>query len=74
MVIEMSRIKLPVNAASITDFRRDNVATVAKGNGNAVAVYNRNNPVFYCVPPELYALYIELQEDAELNHIADERL
>ena len=49
------------------------MGTVAEGEGDAVAILNRNEPAFYCVPPELYAYYRELAEDAELNAIADEK-
>ncbi len=65
---------LTSTAASITDLKRNPMGTVAEGEGNAVAILNRNEPAFYCVPPELYAYYRELAEDAELNAIADERL
>ncbi|PHM36235.1 type II toxin-antitoxin system Phd/YefM family antitoxin [Xenorhabdus innexi] len=61
-------------AASITDLKRNPMGTIAEGEGGAVAILNRNEPAFYCVPPELYAYYRELAEDAELNRIADERL
>ncbi|AOV96868.1 plasmid stabilization protein [Edwardsiella hoshinae] len=65
---------LTTTAASITDLKRNPMGTVAEGDGNAVAILNRNEPAFYCVPPELYAYYLELAEDAALNRIADERL
>lgn len=65
---------LTTTAASITDLKRNPIGTVADGEGNAVAILNRNKPAFYCVPPELYAYYIELAEDTELNAIADERM
>lgn len=61
-------------AASITDLKRNPMGTVAEGEGAAVAILNRNEPAFYCVPPGLYAYYRELAEDAELNAIADERM
>ena len=61
-------------AASITDLKKNPMGTVADGDGEAVAILNRNEPAFYCVPPELYAYYRELAEDAELNRIADERM
>ncbi|SUX76003.1 plasmid stability protein StbD (putative antitoxin) [Citrobacter freundii] len=38
-----------------------------------MAILNRNEPAFYCVPPAVYAYLLELAEDAELNRIADER-
>ncbi|ATI65639.1 type II toxin-antitoxin system Phd/YefM family antitoxin [Edwardsiella tarda] len=65
---------LTTTAASITDLKRNPMGTIAEGDGNAVAILNRNEPAFYCVPPELYAYYLELAEDAALNRIADERL
>lgn len=61
-------------AASITDLKRNPMGTVAEGEGNAVAILNRNEPAFYCVPPALYTYYRDLAEDAELNTIADERM
>jgi len=30
------------------------MATINAGKGNPVAIFNRNQPVFYCVPAELY--------------------
>jgi antitoxin StbD len=65
---------LTTTAASITDLKKNPMGTVAEAEGGAVAILNRNEPAFYCVPPELYAYYRELAEDAELNRIADERL
>ncbi len=61
-------------AASITDLKCNPMGTVAEGEGNAVAILNRNEPAFYCVPPELYAYYRDLAEDAQLNAVADERM
>ena len=61
-------------AASITELKRNPRGIVAEGEGNAVAILNSNELAFYCVPPELYAWYLELAEDAELNAIADERM
>lgn len=70
----MSYQILSTTAASITELKRNPMGTVSEGEGNAVAILNRNEPAFYCVPPELFAYYLELAEDAELNRIADERL
>lgn len=60
--------------ASITDLKRNPMGTVAEAEGNAVAILNRNEPAFYCVPPDLYAYFQELAEDEVLNRIADERM
>ncbi|MFM4838010.1 type II toxin-antitoxin system Phd/YefM family antitoxin [Aeromonas veronii] len=70
----MSYQILSTTAASITELKRNPISTLKKGNGSAVAILNRNEPAFYCVPPELFAYYVELAEDAELNRIADERI
>ncbi|MEA9438420.1 MULTISPECIES: type II toxin-antitoxin system Phd/YefM family antitoxin [Aeromonas] len=69
----MSYQILSVTAASITELKRDPMGILKKGNGSAVAILNHNEPAFYCVPPALFAYYVELAEDAELNRIADER-
>lgn len=61
-------------AASITDLKRNPMGTVSDGEGGAVAILNRNEPAFYCVPPALYAYYREIAEDLELNNLADERM
>lgn len=61
-------------AASITDLKRNPIGTVQEGEGNPVAILNRNEPAFYCVPPELFAWYVELAEDALLNQLADDRM
>lgn len=61
-------------AASITDLQKNPMGIIAEGEGNPVAILNRNEPAFYCVPPELFAWFMELAEDAELNKIADERV
>lgn len=61
-------------AASITDLKKNPMGIIAEGEGNPVAILNRNEPAFYCVPPELFAWFMELAEDAELNKIADERV
>lgn len=70
----MSYLILSDTVASITELKRNPMGTLKRGKGSAVAIFNRNVPVFYCVPPELFAYYVELAEDAELNRIADERI
>lgn len=60
--------------ASITKLKRSPVRTLKEGNGSAVAILKRNKLAFYCVPPDLFAYYVELAEDAALNQVADERM
>jgi antitoxin StbD len=59
--------------ASITDLKKNPMGTVAAGEGAAVAILNRNEPAFYCVPAAAYQELIEIAEDMELNAIADTR-
>ena len=49
------------------------MGTMAAGNGGAVAILNRNEPAFYCIPAAEYEAMLELIEDAELNAIAEAR-
>jgi antitoxin StbD len=60
-------------AASITELKRNPMGTLLAGEGGAVAILNRNQPAFYCVPAEEYEAMLERLEDAELNALADER-
>jgi len=65
---------LAETTASITELKRNPMGTVAAGAGLPVAVLNRNEPAFYCVPAEAYEALMERLEDLELNAIADARL
>jgi antitoxin StbD len=61
-------------AVSISEHKKNPMATVAAGDGMAVAVLNRNEPAFYCVPAKAYEELIDLVEDLELNRLVDARL
>ena len=60
-------------AASVSELKRNPMRTVAAGEGFAVAILNRNEPAFYCVPARQYEAMMERLEDAELNALADAR-
>lgn len=45
---------------------------VNNGFGEAVAILNRNNPAFYCVPAELFEKLMDLVEDRELLKLAEQ--
>jgi antitoxin StbD len=59
--------------ASVSELKKNPMATVAAGEGSPVAILNRNAPAFYCVPPKVYEAMLERLEDMELNAIADAR-
>jgi len=57
----------------ITDLKRNPMVVVEEAEGEAVAVLNRNKPVFYAIPPEAYEAMLERLEDAELAAIVRSR-
>jgi len=61
-------------AASITELKRNPMGTVAAGEGFPVAILNRNEPAFYCVPANLFEAMLERLDDLELNALADARI
>lgn len=59
--------------ASISDLKKNPMAVVAQGEGFPVAVLNRNQPAFYCIPAASYEALLDKIEDLELNALADSR-
>lgn len=49
------------------------MATVSAGDGFPVAILNRNQPAFYCVPAELYEKMLDALDDQELIKLVAER-
>lgn len=64
---------LSETAASISELKRNPMGTVAAGDGFPVAILNRNEPAFYCVPARAFEAMMERLEDLELNALADAR-
>lgn len=64
---------LSETAASISELKRNPMGTVAAGEGFPVAILNRNEPAFYCVPAKVFEAMMERLEDIELNAVADAR-
>ena len=50
----MAHRVLTETTVSISEHKKNPMATVAAGEGMAVAVLNRNEPAFYCVPAKAY--------------------
>ena len=61
-------------AASISELKRNPMGTVAAGEGFPVAILNRNEPAFYCIPAQTFESMMERLEDLELNALADARV
>ncbi|MGM0632799.1 MAG: type II toxin-antitoxin system Phd/YefM family antitoxin [Pseudomonadota bacterium] len=61
-------------AASISELKANPMKVVASGEGMPIAVLNRNEPAFYCVPAEAYEAMMDLIEDQELLALARSRM
>jgi len=57
--------------ASVSELKKNPMGTVAAGEGFPVAILNRNEPAFYCVPAKAFEALMDRLEDIELNAIAD---
>ena len=62
------------STTSISELKKNPMAVVEQGEGFPVAVLNRNQPVFYCVPAEAYGLLMDKLEDMELSALVNARL
>jgi len=62
------------STTSISDLKKNPMAVVEQGEVFPVAVLNRNQPVFYCVPAEAYELLMDKLEDMELSALVNARL
>ena len=70
----MSNLVLTEVTASVSELKKNPMGTVAAGEGFAVAILNRNEPAFYCVPARAYEALMDKIEDLELNALADARV
>lgn len=58
--------------ASVSELKKNPMEVVNNGFGEAVAILNRNNPAFYCVPADMYDKIMDLIEDRELLKLAEQ--
>jgi len=64
---------LTETAASISELKTNPMKVVASGEGLPVAVLNRNETAFYCVPAKAYEAMLDMIEDIELLKIVRSR-
>jgi antitoxin StbD len=64
---------LAESTTSISELKKNPMAVVDQGDGFPVAVLNRNQPAFYCIPADAYELLMDKLEDLELSQIVEER-
>lgn len=69
----MANIILSDTSASISELKKNPMATVSAGDGFPVAILNRNQPAFYCIPADLYEKMLDILDDQELIKLVDER-
>ena len=69
----MPNIILSDTSASISELKKKPMATVSAGDGVPVAILNRNQPAFYCIPAELYEKMLDALDDQELAKLVSER-
>ncbi|HED3891772.1 TPA: type II toxin-antitoxin system Phd/YefM family antitoxin [Morganella morganii] len=68
----MPNIILSDTSASVSELKKNPMATVSAGDGFPVAILNRNQPAFYCVPAELYEKMRDALDDQELTKLVTE--
>lgn len=61
-------------AASISELKANPMKVVASGEGMPIAILNRNEPAFYCVPAAAYEAMMDLIGDKELLALAKSRM
>jgi antitoxin StbD len=71
--IIMAYPMLTETVASISELKANPMKVVASGDGMPVAVLNRNQPAFYCVPALAYQAMMELIDDMALLEIVKQR-
>jgi antitoxin StbD len=69
----MSHVICSDIVASISELKSNPMATVQSANGRPLAILNRNQPVFYCIPANLYEAMMEMLDDIELSRIIQQR-
>lgn len=61
------------NSTSISELKKNPMAVIEQADGFPVAVLNRNQPAFYCVPADAYEMLMDKLEDIELSQLVKER-
>jgi antitoxin StbD len=69
----MPSVILSDMSASVSELKKNPMATVNAGEGLPVAILNRNQPAFYCVPAALYEQMMDALDDLELVNLVKER-
>lgn len=60
-------------ATSITELKSNPMKVISSAGGEPVAVLNRNEPAFYCVPAQTYEAMMDKLDDLSLLALAKGR-
>ncbi len=71
--MKMTNLILSSSSIGITELKRNPMVVCDESDGEAVAVLNRNKPVFYAVPAAAYEAMLERLEDLELAALVHAR-
>jgi len=69
----MTHLILSDLVASVSELKKHPMQVVNQAKGKPIAILNRNQPVFYCIPPDIFESMIERLEDDELVRIVAAR-
>ena len=69
----MTHMILSNMTASITELKNHPMATVNSAAGEPIAILNRNEPVFYCVPTKMYEAMMDVLDDLQLAKLVHQR-
>ncbi|ERS88277.1 hypothetical protein Q672_11755 [Marinobacter sp. EVN1] len=69
----MARQTFTEATVSISELKKNPMAALDSGAGFPIAVLNRNEPIFYCVPAAVYEAMLDRLDDHELVAVVTER-
>lgn len=70
MKCNMERIFTSLTA-SISELKKNPMSIIDQH--EAVAILNRNKPVFYCVPADIYDAFLDMADDMRVAKIMEQR-
>ena len=60
-------------SAGISELKKNPMAVIAQAEGAPIAILNRNQPVFYAVPADIYEALLDRLDDLDLIEIVKKR-
>lgn len=73
MVEKMTNVILSNLVTSVSELKKHPMQIINQAKGEPVAILNRNQPVFYCVTPEIFEFLLEKLENEELTQLVNRR-